>query len=99
MSRGIAKVFLRKFGRVHELQQSNPEVGEVLQITEEEIHPNLAKNSVGLGGRSKETINRKRDELAICLNTHGSGATKNEQCWRRVSMLQFFIHPFVIANS
>ncbi|CAH1969951.1 unnamed protein product [Acanthoscelides obtectus] len=35
MSRGIAKGFLRKFGRVHELRQSNPEVAEVLQITEE----------------------------------------------------------------
>ncbi|CAH1990267.1 unnamed protein product [Acanthoscelides obtectus] len=35
MSRGIAKVFRRKFGRVHELRQSNPEVGEVLQVTEE----------------------------------------------------------------
>ncbi|CAH1972335.1 unnamed protein product [Acanthoscelides obtectus] len=31
----IAKVFLRKVGRVHERRQSNPEVGEVLQITEE----------------------------------------------------------------
>ncbi|CAH1969844.1 unnamed protein product [Acanthoscelides obtectus] len=30
----IAKVFLRRFGSVHELRQSNPEVGEVLQITE-----------------------------------------------------------------
>ncbi|CAH1979909.1 unnamed protein product [Acanthoscelides obtectus] len=49
------------------------------------IHPNLAKDSVGLGGRSKETINRKWDELAICLNTHGSGATTNGQCWRRAA--------------
>ncbi|CAH1988941.1 unnamed protein product [Acanthoscelides obtectus] len=35
MLRGIAKVFLRIFGRVYELRQTNPEVGEVLQITEE----------------------------------------------------------------
>ncbi|CAH1997458.1 unnamed protein product [Acanthoscelides obtectus] len=48
-----------------------------------EIHSNLAKDSVGLGGRSKETINRKWDKLAICLNTHGSGPTKNGQCWRK----------------
>ncbi|CAH2010705.1 unnamed protein product [Acanthoscelides obtectus] len=45
----------------------------------EEIHPNLAKDSVGLRGRSKKTINRKWDELAICLNTHGSGATMLEK--------------------
>ncbi|CAH2000738.1 unnamed protein product [Acanthoscelides obtectus] len=44
-----------------------------------EIHPNLAKDSVGLRWRSKETINRKWDELAICLNTHGSGATMLEK--------------------
>ncbi|CAH1977339.1 unnamed protein product [Acanthoscelides obtectus] len=34
----IAKVFLRKFERVHELRQSDPEVGEVLQITEEDTN-------------------------------------------------------------
>ncbi|CAH2006051.1 unnamed protein product, partial [Acanthoscelides obtectus] len=63
-------------------------IDSTLQIDEllvfAEIHPNLAKDSVGLGGRSKETINRKWDELAIYLNTHGSGATKNGQCWRWV---------------
>ncbi|CAH1968414.1 unnamed protein product [Acanthoscelides obtectus] len=35
MSRGIAKLFLRKFERVPELHQSNPEIGEVLQMSEE----------------------------------------------------------------
>ncbi|CAH1990236.1 unnamed protein product [Acanthoscelides obtectus] len=58
-----------------------------------EIHPNLAKDSVGLGGRSKETINRKWDELAICLNTNGSGATKNGQCWRRGNTLLLWFLP------
>ncbi|CAH1954000.1 unnamed protein product [Acanthoscelides obtectus] len=62
-----------------------------------QINPNLAKDSVGLGGRSKETINRKWDELAICLNTHGSGATKNGQCWRRVSLC--YISLFILFSS
>ncbi|CAH1974372.1 unnamed protein product [Acanthoscelides obtectus] len=37
VSIGIAKVFLRKLGGMQELRRSNPEVGEVLQITEDSI--------------------------------------------------------------
>ncbi|CAH1981847.1 unnamed protein product [Acanthoscelides obtectus] len=65
-----------------------------------EIHRNLAKDSVGLGGRSKETINRKWDELAICLNTHGSGATKNGQCWRRIqNVIEDVISQYAIESE
>ncbi|CAH1993081.1 unnamed protein product [Acanthoscelides obtectus] len=60
---------------------SASQIDELLDFLES--HPSLAKGSVGLGGRSKETIERKWDELAICMNGHGTGATKNGQRWRR----------------
>ncbi|CAH1997459.1 unnamed protein product [Acanthoscelides obtectus] len=35
-----------------------------------EIHSNLAKNSVGLGGRSKETVNGKWDKLSSDMSEY-----------------------------
>ncbi|CAH1993045.1 unnamed protein product [Acanthoscelides obtectus] len=64
-----------------ERRVSASQIDELLDFLES--HPSLAKGSVGLGGRSKQTIERKWDELAICMNAHGTGATKNGQRWRR----------------
>ncbi|XP_041983179.1 uncharacterized protein LOC121736162 isoform X2 [Aricia agestis] len=45
-------------------------------------HSSLAKG-VGLGARSKETIDREWNDLAQKLNAHGSGANKSGQRWKR----------------
>ncbi|XP_045510705.1 uncharacterized protein LOC123705746 isoform X2 [Colias croceus] len=45
-------------------------------------HQALAKG-VGLGPRSKETVDRQWEELASKLNAHGSGASKSGYRWKR----------------
>ncbi|XP_045509813.1 uncharacterized protein LOC123705184 isoform X2 [Colias croceus] len=45
-------------------------------------HQALAKG-IGLGPRSKETVDRQWEELASKLNAHGSGASKSGYRWKR----------------
>lgn len=49
-------------------------------------HPALAKG-FGLGGRSRETVERLWNELAANLNALGSGTNKSGANWKRVSCI------------
>ncbi|CAH2000955.1 unnamed protein product [Acanthoscelides obtectus] len=49
---------------------------------------------LGLEGDQRRQLIESR---TICLNTHGSGATKNGQCWRRVSLC--YILLFILFLS
>nr|CAH7719198.1 unnamed protein product [Callosobruchus chinensis] len=49
-----------------------------------EGHPQLAKGAVGFGGRSKETIDRKWEEVAEVFNAHAAGAHRTGARWKRV---------------
>ncbi|VEN63939.1 unnamed protein product [Callosobruchus maculatus] len=48
-----------------------------------EEHPQLARGATGLGGRSKETIDRKWRELADILNAIENGAIKDGYRWKK----------------
>nr|CAH7722713.1 unnamed protein product [Callosobruchus chinensis] len=48
-----------------------------------EGHPQLAKGAIGFGGRSKETIDRKWEEVADVLNAPPAGAHKTGERWKR----------------
>lgn len=65
---------------------SNAQLDELLEYLT--THPTLAKG-VGLGARSKETIDREWNGLADRLNAHGTGATKTSLRWKRVSPIDF----------
>lgn len=49
-------------------------------------HPALAKG-VGLGSRSKATVEKLWNDLAHQLNAFGSGSTKSGERWKKVSIL------------
>nr|CAH7740832.1 unnamed protein product [Callosobruchus chinensis] len=49
-----------------------------------EGHPELVKGAIEFGGRSKETIDRKWEEVADVLNAHAAGAHKTGARWKRV---------------
>ncbi|VEN58853.1 unnamed protein product [Callosobruchus maculatus] len=48
-----------------------------------EEHPQLARGATGLGGRSKETIDRKWRELADILNAIENGSIKDGDRWKK----------------
>lgn len=69
---------------------SNEQLEELLDYLAE--HTTLAKG-VGLGSRSKETIDRQWNDLAMKLNSFGSGSSKTGDRWKKVHRL-FHLHDF-----
>lgn len=67
---------------------SDSQLEELLNYLME--HQSLAKG-VGLGPRSKKTVDRQWEKLASKLNAHGRGATKTGQRWKRVSIFDFYL--------
>ncbi|CAK1592730.1 unnamed protein product [Parnassius mnemosyne] len=59
----------------------NDQLEELLQFLGQ--HPALAKR-VGLGARSKETVDKEWNNLATKLNAHGSGSSKSGERWKKV---------------
>lgn len=70
-----------------EYRVSHTQLEELLEYLT--THTALAKG-VGLGARSKETIDREWNDLARKLNAHGSGSSKNGQRWKRVRFYYLF---------
>lgn len=64
---------------------SNEQLDELLDFLD--ANPAVAKG-VGLGTRSKETIDREWDNLADALNAHGGGCSKSGKRWKRVFIRQ-----------
>lgn len=65
---------------------SNDQLEELLEFLVE--HPGLAKG-VGLGARSKETVDKLWNELAAKLNSYGSGSSKSGERWKKVCILLY----------
>ncbi|CAG5009868.1 unnamed protein product [Parnassius apollo] len=59
---------------------SNDQLEELLEFLGQ--HPALAKG-IGLGARSKETVDKLWNNLATKLNAHGSGSTKSGERWKK----------------
>lgn len=67
---------------------SNDQLEELLGFLAD--HPTIAKG-VGLGARSKEAIDKQWNDLAIRLNSYGSGSSKSGERWKKVrSLLLYF---------
>lgn len=76
----VAKSFIAKMeSRVSNEQQE-------MLLDHLQSHPALAKG-FGLGGRSRETVERLWNELAANLNALGSGTNKSGAQWKRVSCI------------
>lgn len=58
-------------------------------------HPTIAKG-VGLGARSKVTIDKQWNDLAKKLNSFGNGSTKSGERWKKVSFPNLLL--FCIPN-
>ncbi|CAK1580469.1 unnamed protein product [Parnassius mnemosyne] len=59
---------------------SNDQLEDLLEFLGQ--HPTLAKG-VGLGARSKETVDKLWNVLATKLNAHGSGSSKSGERWKK----------------